>query len=114
MAQADIFPLTPYWPITRQLVSLKVRRRMYSGKQYVRSYGTDLNLLELKGVGPAADLTTLQNFYEQQAKDVFTFPDKSFTPQVNRVVVFAAAPEWEEQGYQQFVWHCVLIETAGA
>lgn len=114
MAVADIFPLTPNYPLERRLVDRKVRVRMESGKQYVRSRGTDLNSFELVGLGTSADKTTLHNFYEQQAKDVFTFQDKSFSPQVDRVVVFAAPPEWEETVFEAFHWRCTLIETTQA
>lgn len=114
MAASDIFPLTPSYPISRHLRDRKIRRFMESGKVYVRSRGTDQWQLELQGIGAAADLTTLSNFYEQQAKDVFTFQDKSFSPQVDRVMVFAGPPEWEETTYEYFLWRVRFLETTQA
>src|SRR5579859_1517579 len=111
MAAADNFPLTPYFPIPRKMVDRKLRQRMESGKLYVRSKGSDLMQLELTGLGTEADVTTLQNFYEQQALQIFTFQDLSFTPQVNRIVAFGAPLEFEEVMNAYFQWKCTLVET---
>ena len=114
MALTDVFPLTPSWPIERHLRDRKIRLQMDSGKQWVRSEGTDQWQLELAGLGGSADLTTLLNFYESMAHDIFKFEDKSFSPQIDRAVVFAAPPEWEESCYEYFTWRCVLLETTVA
>jgi len=111
MAVTDVFPLTPSYSIPRKLRDRKVRQPVESGKMYVRSKGTDQWILDLVGIGSSADMTTLLNFYEAQATDIFKFQDKSFSPQVDRIVVFAAPPEWDEVGYEQFEWKCTLVET---
>src|SRR5690242_553952 len=109
MAITDIFPMTPIYPVQRDLYDRKVRVSMPDGDIKIRSRGTDPRLLSLTGWGTIDDQATLQAFYEAQATDVFTFQDKSFDPERDVTVRFASPPEWEEWfGYM--IWKCTLRE----
>jgi hypothetical protein len=109
MAVEDLFPLTPSYPVGRQLYDRKVRVEMPDGDIKVRSRGADPQLLELTGLGTIDDQTTLQEFYEAQATDIFTFTDNSFAIPRSVVVRFTAPPEWEES-FGKMIWKCTLRE----
>lgn len=111
MAITDIFPLTPFFPLQRKKVDRKIRQRMESGKLYIRSKGTDLWQIDLTGLATSANIVTLQTFYEAQAQDIFTFQDKSFNPEVDRVVAFGATLQVDETAYEYFIWRVTLVET---
>jgi hypothetical protein len=111
MAASDIFPLIPSYPITRKKLDRKIRQRMESGKLYIRSKGTDPWQFDLVGIGSPDDVLTLEQFYELMAKDIFTFQDKSFTPEIDRVVAFGGTIEADETDNIYMIWKCTLIET---
>jgi hypothetical protein len=110
----DLFPLDPYYPVEESAVDRKVRLLMESGKQHIRSKGTDLGVWELGGICTAAVRKTLIEFYELHATIGCTFKDRNYDPAEDHVVQFSARPSFQWVGYNLFRWSAQLVETTTA